>query len=79
MFQSSKAIGACHAMERGILAYNTARIEGPWQGGIVSIAPWMLSIVASSTDCRIVDKVVLGNGTTLKVCVINSPSFEYLV
>lgn len=79
MFQSSKAIDACHAMERGILAYNTAGIEGPWQGGIVSIAPWMLSIVASSTDCRIVDKVVLGNGTTLKVCVINSPSFEYLV
>lgn len=37
----------------------------------VSIAPWIFSVAASSTDRGIITKVVLGNGTILTVCIIN--------
>lgn len=36
-----------------------------------SVAPWILSVAASSTDRRIVNKLVLGNSTSLAVCGIS--------
>ena len=59
------AIGAFHAMEKGILTSNSAGNYGPAEGSVSSVAPWILSVAASSTDRRIIDKVVLGNGRTL--------------
>ncbi|ONI00106.1 hypothetical protein PRUPE_6G067600 [Prunus persica] len=59
------AIGAFHAMEKGILTSNSAGNNGPSGATVSSVAPWMLTVGASSMDRRIIDKVVLGDGRTL--------------
>ncbi|PRQ55322.1 putative cucumisin [Rosa chinensis] len=57
-------IGTFHTMEKGILTTNHSGNDGPL-GNTKSLTPWMLTVAASSTDCRIIDNVVLGNGSTL--------------
>ncbi|KAF9622024.1 hypothetical protein IFM89_029308 [Coptis chinensis] len=59
------AIGAFHAMQNGILTSQSAGNNGPEPGSISSIVPWILSVVASNTDRKIIDKVILGDNTTL--------------
>jgi subtilisin family serine protease len=73
--QDSIAIGAFHAMEKGILTSQAAGNSGPNYGKVGSLTPWILSVAASSIDRHIVDKVVLGNGKTLDVCIIHSYIF----
>lgn len=68
----SVAIGALHAMKRGILTVNSAGNNGPLLASVVSVAPWILTVAASTTDRKIIDKVVFGNGKTLTVSTINS-------
>ncbi|XP_050126181.1 subtilisin-like protease SBT4.4 [Malus sylvestris] len=63
--QDPIAIGAFHALEKGILTSQSAGNDGPYMGTISSVAPWILTVAASSTDRHIIDKVVLGNGRTL--------------
>ncbi|XP_020413431.1 subtilisin-like protease SBT4.3 isoform X1 [Prunus persica] len=70
------AIGAFHAMEKGILTSNSAGNNGPEEGSVSSVAPWILTVAASSTDRRIIDKVVLGNGSTLVGSSVNSFSLN---
>ncbi|KAF9625837.1 hypothetical protein IFM89_027436 [Coptis chinensis] len=59
------AIGAFHAMQNGILTSQSAGNNGPEPGSVSSIAPWILSVAASNTDRKIIDKVILGDNTTL--------------
>ncbi|KAF7833346.1 subtilisin-like protease SBT4.3 [Senna tora] len=59
------AIGAFHAMERGILTVQSAGNRGPDPSSIIDVAPWILIVAASSTDRRMIDKMVLGNGHTI--------------
>ncbi|GMH07436.1 hypothetical protein Nepgr_009276 [Nepenthes gracilis] len=61
----SIAIGAFHAVEKGILTIQSAGNNGNSVGSVVSVAPWLFSVAASSTDRRIIDKVVPGDGRTL--------------
>ncbi|KAL1193134.1 Subtilisin-like protease SBT4.9 [Cardamine amara subsp. amara] len=63
--KDSIAIGAFHAMAKGILTVQAAGNSGPDPGSVISVAPWILSVAASTTNRRIVSKVVLGNGKTL--------------
>ena len=65
----SIAIGSFHAMEKGILTVQSAGNDGPYPSTVGSVAPWLFSVAASSTDRRIIDKVVLGNGKTLIVSI----------
>ncbi|MFS8029300.1 putative tripeptidyl-peptidase II [Helianthus anomalus] len=55
------AIGAFHAMEKGILTVNAAGNDGPLLSSIKNYAPWTLTVAASDTDRRIADKLVLAN------------------
>lgn len=75
-FDDVIAIGSFHAMEKGILTLNSAGNNGA--GGplaVESVAPWMFTVAASSTDRRLSTKVVLGNGKTLNVSsILNSTS-----
>ena len=57
-------------MEKGILTVNSGGNTGP-MGTISSVAPWVLSVAASTMDRRIIDKVSLGNGVTLAGKSIN--------
>ncbi|XP_024197541.1 subtilisin-like protease SBT4.3 [Rosa chinensis] len=66
------SIGAFHAMEKGILTTNSVGNGGPFDGSVASVAPWMLTVAASTIDRRIIDKVILGNGKTLVVALVNS-------
>ncbi|CAH2069451.1 unnamed protein product [Thlaspi arvense] len=59
------AIGAFHAMAKGILTVNGAGNSGPKPGTISSVAPWMLTVAASITNRGFFTKVVLGDGKTL--------------
>ncbi|RVW65836.1 Subtilisin-like protease SBT4.6 [Vitis vinifera] len=55
-------IVAFHAMARSILTVNSGGNRGPEVYSINSVAPWMVSVAASTTDRKIIDRVVLGNG-----------------
>ncbi|CAN7006018.1 unnamed protein product [Brassica rapa subsp. trilocularis] len=59
------AIGAFHAMSKGILTVNAAGNTGPNIASVTSLAPWMLTVAASTTNRVFVTKVVLGDGKTL--------------
>ncbi|XP_013626670.1 PREDICTED: cucumisin-like isoform X1 [Brassica oleracea var. oleracea] len=59
------AIGAFHAMSKGILTVNAAGNTGPNIASVTSLAPWMLTVAASTTNRVFVTKVVLGDGETL--------------
>jgi len=61
------AIGAFHAMKRGVLTSASAGNSGLEGFTVCNVAPWMLSVAASSIDRKFVDKIVLGNGKTIVV------------
>ncbi|KAL4385199.1 hypothetical protein GQ457_15G028670 [Hibiscus cannabinus] len=67
------AIGAFHAAEKGILVVQSAGNSGAYGlQSVTSVAPWILSVAASTTDRFLIDKVVLGNGKTLTGFSVNS-------
>ena len=68
----SIGIGAFHAMAKGILTLTSAGNNGPVPVSVSSVAPWMVSVAASTTDRRIIGEVVLGNGVTVEGIAINS-------
>ncbi|KAK2647507.1 hypothetical protein Ddye_014996 [Dipteronia dyeriana] len=59
------AIGTFHAMENSILTVHSAGNRGPSITTIASTVPWLITVAATNTDRSIVDKFVLGNGTTV--------------
>ncbi|XP_031405812.1 subtilisin-like protease SBT4.3 [Punica granatum] len=44
------AIGGFHAMERGILTTQSAGNQGPHEGTVSSVAPWLFTVAASNTN-----------------------------
>nr|KJB21574.1 hypothetical protein B456_004G001900 [Gossypium raimondii] len=71
------AIGAFHAAEKGVLVVQSAGNSGlAGFQSVASVAPWILSVAASTTDRHFVNKVVLGNGKTLTGLSINSFSLN---
>ncbi|CAA7036687.1 unnamed protein product [Microthlaspi erraticum] len=66
------AIGAFHAMAKGILTVNSAGNSGPQPSTLSSVAPWIFTVAASNTNRGFVTKVVLGNGKTIDGRSINS-------
>ncbi|KAM6578091.1 hypothetical protein CsatB_029928 [Cannabis sativa] len=66
------SIGAFHAMKKGILTTNSAGNSGPFLQTLTSVAPWLMTVAASTTDQQIIDKIVLGNGTTIIGSAVNT-------
>ncbi|KAL0899958.1 hypothetical protein Bca101_083919 [Brassica carinata] len=66
------AIGAFHAMAKGILTVNAAGNDGPRPSTVSSLAPWIFTVAASNTNRAFVTKVVLGNGKTVDGRSVNS-------
>ncbi|XP_054797646.1 subtilisin-like protease SBT4.3 [Prosopis cineraria] len=64
-FYDSIGVGSFHAMAKGILTVHSAGNFGPPSASVTSVSPWILTVAASGTDRRIIDKLVLGNGRTL--------------
>ncbi|KAL0336314.1 UNVERIFIED_CONTAM: Subtilisin-like protease SBT4.3 [Sesamum radiatum] len=67
----SVAIGAFHALQKGVLVLQSAGNSGDYKT-VASIVPWIFTVAASSTDRGIVTKVVIGNGTAFTGKAINS-------
>ncbi|KAJ1439523.1 Peptidase S8/S53 domain [Sesbania bispinosa] len=63
--RDSIAIGSFHAMEKGVLTVHSAGNKGPDPNSVSSVAPWLLSVAATTIDRQFIDKVTLGNGKTL--------------
>ena len=72
-FENAAAIGSFHAMRRGVLTSASAGNSALTGGRVGNVAPWMLSVAASSTDRRLVAKLVLGNGKTIVVSGDHAP------
>ncbi|KAM3208079.1 hypothetical protein ACQJBY_063023 [Aegilops geniculata] len=70
-FEDVAAIGSFHAMKGGVLTSAASGNSGLESGHVCNVAPWILSVAASSTDRRLVDKLVLGNGKTIVGASIN--------
>ncbi|ERN13093.1 hypothetical protein AMTR_s00040p00162360 [Amborella trichopoda] len=66
-FEDVIAIGSFHAMKKGILTSNSAGNLGPGPMTVNSVAPWALSVAASTIDRRFATQVVLGNGLVFTV------------
>lgn len=66
----SIAIGAFHAMKKGILTVASAANSGPALGSVVNHAPWILTVAASGIDRAFRSIVGLGNGKIISVSFI---------
>ncbi|KAF5729630.1 cucumisin family protein [Tripterygium wilfordii] len=74
-FQDPIAIGSFHAMKNGILTSTSAGNAGPKPATVSNLAPWLLSVAASTIDRQFVTKVKLGNGETYEVTTLNKYRF----
>ncbi|KAK2637441.1 hypothetical protein Ddye_032233 [Dipteronia dyeriana] len=75
-FNDSIAIGSFHAMRNGILTSISAGNEGPEYSTISNIAPWFLSVAASTIDRNFSTKVQLGNNIFYEGISINTVNLK---
>ncbi|OAY49255.1 subtilisin-like protease SBT4.14 [Manihot esculenta] len=59
------AIGAFHAMRKGIITVVSAGNDGPSFGTVANHAPWLLTVAASGIDRQFRSKIELGNGKNI--------------
>ncbi|KAK7400076.1 hypothetical protein VNO78_11276 [Psophocarpus tetragonolobus] len=65
-FNDSVAIGSFHAANRGILVVCSAGNSGPADATAENLAPWHLTVAASTMDRQFPSYVVLSNNFTFK-------------
>ncbi|KAK6126405.1 hypothetical protein DH2020_039855 [Rehmannia glutinosa] len=70
--QDSIAIGSFHAAKKGILTVCAAGNEGPAEGTIENVAPWILTVAASTIDRKLETSVKLGNGENISGVAVNT-------
>ncbi|XP_022952697.1 subtilisin-like protease SBT5.3 [Cucurbita moschata] len=61
LFNDSVAIGSFHAVKHGIVVICSAGNSGPTAGSVTNIAPWQITVGASTMDRKFPSRVVLGN------------------
>ncbi|KAL0003222.1 hypothetical protein SO802_017003 [Lithocarpus litseifolius] len=71
-FTDPTAIGAFHAMRKGILTSVSAGNSGPGPATIVNFSPWSLSVAASTIDRKFCTEVRLGNNKIYEGTSINT-------
>ncbi|MBA0701336.1 hypothetical protein Goari_022681, partial [Gossypium aridum] len=65
-FNDSVAIGSFHAIKHGIVVVCSAGNSGPADGTVSNIAPWQITVGASTMDREFRSVVVLGNNMHYK-------------
>ncbi|XP_057835748.1 subtilisin-like protease SBT5.3 isoform X2 [Cryptomeria japonica] len=63
-FQDSVAIGSYHAVRLGKVVVCSAGNAGPVAGSVTNVAPWIITVGASTIDRKIAAPVSLGNKKT---------------
>ncbi|KAG6549968.1 hypothetical protein Mapa_008479 [Marchantia paleacea] len=66
------AIGGFHATARGILVSTSGGNSGPYRGTVSNLAPWILTVAASTINRQFLAKVILGDGKTFEGATINT-------
>ncbi|KAI9079122.1 hypothetical protein K1719_038961 [Acacia pycnantha] len=66
LFSDSVAIGSFHAAKRGIVVVCSAGNSGPDDATVENLAPWFLTVAASTMDRQFPAYVILGNNLTFK-------------
>ncbi|XP_022758875.1 subtilisin-like protease SBT5.3 isoform X1 [Durio zibethinus] len=82
-FNDSVAIGSFHAIKHGIVVVCSAGNSGPADGTVSNIAPWQITVGASTMDREFPSIVVLGNnmhykGQSLSVKVLPNKLFPLI-
>ncbi|OAY35046.1 subtilisin-like protease SBT5.3 [Manihot esculenta] len=65
-FNDSVAIGSFHAVKKGIVVVCSAGNSGPADATVSNLAPWQITVGASTMDREFPSYVTLGNDMTLK-------------
>ncbi|KAI4314687.1 hypothetical protein L6164_027573 [Bauhinia variegata] len=63
-FNDAISVGSFHAASRGVLVIASAGNQGS-PGSVTNLAPWMVTVAASSTDRDFTSDVKLGNGVNI--------------
>ncbi|CAL5406137.1 unnamed protein product [Camellia sinensis] len=66
LFNDSVAIGSFHAVRNGIVVICSAGNSGPADGTVSNIAPWQITVGASTMDRQFPSYVILGNKMRFK-------------
>ena len=61
------AIGSFHAVSNGITVICSAGNDGPYAGSVSNVAPWILTVGASTIDRNFESDALLGNKKLYKV------------
>ncbi|KAI5670725.1 hypothetical protein M9H77_11089 [Catharanthus roseus] len=64
--QDGIAIGALHAAKRNVIVVCSAGNSGPTPYSVTNVAPWILTVGASSMDRVFPASVILGNGVVVQ-------------
>ncbi|KAK3427434.1 hypothetical protein EUGRSUZ_F03664 [Eucalyptus grandis] len=65
-FMDSIAVGSFHAARNGIVVVSSAGNRGPPLGTVGNVAPWMITVAASTIDREFTTYVALGDKQRLK-------------
>ncbi|KAK9755093.1 hypothetical protein RND81_01G002200 [Saponaria officinalis] len=60
-YEDPIAIGAFHAVEKGITVVCSAGNDGPSPQSVKNVAPWILTVAATTIDRRLQSQILLGN------------------
>ncbi|XP_057794888.1 CO(2)-response secreted protease-like [Salvia miltiorrhiza] len=70
------AIGAFHAVEKGIVVVCSAGNSGPYSSSVVNVAPWILTVAATTIDRDFEARILLGGNKIIKGGGINFSSLN---
>ncbi|GMN41401.1 hypothetical protein TIFTF001_010618 [Ficus carica] len=82
-FTNSIAIGAFHAVRKGILTSVSAGNRGPGLASVANFAPWALSVAASTIDRQFFTNIQLGDqkiyeGISVDIFDLNNRTFPLI-
>lgn len=63
-FNDAMAVGSFHATERGIVVACSAGNDGPDRGTVNNVAPWIITVAASTIDRQFSTGIYLDNNVT---------------
>ncbi|KAJ7565203.1 hypothetical protein O6H91_02G052500 [Diphasiastrum complanatum] len=61
LYEDGIALGAFHAVQKGITVVCSAGNAGPYFGSVVNVPPWIITVAASSVDRDFTSYAILGN------------------
>ncbi|XP_010542042.1 PREDICTED: subtilisin-like protease SBT5.3 [Tarenaya hassleriana] len=76
-FNDSVAIGSFHAVRRGVVVVCSAGNSGPEDGTAANLAPWQITVGASTMDREFASHLVLGNKKHFKGQSLSSSALQH--